>query len=119
MLRKNGFKRRSQVSLKSAELIRGQIPVIQADHSGFLPPDRFRGFFTFQVQIKYLSHLGRAGYKKSLSQLAVTGSDLISLGFSGRAVGNVLNTLLDAVIMDQLANKKEDLLDYAEDLLHA
>ena len=48
----------------------------------------------------------------SLKDLAVNGSDLITLGFTGREIGEKLNELLDLVIEEQLPNDREKLLGY-------
>ncbi len=45
-----------------------------------------------------------------VNQLAVNGSDLIALGFSGREVGEELKRLLAAVIEEELPNEREALL---------
>ena len=49
----------------------------------------------------------------SLRQLAVRGGDLVSMGYQGRAIGQMLETLLDAVEDGTLPNEKEALLEYA------
>ena len=46
----------------------------------------------------------------SISQLAVSGSDLIALGYNGREIGKTLALLLDEVIKDPSLNTKESLL---------
>ena len=52
----------------------------------------------------------------TLSSLNVNGSDLISLGFYGKEIGNTLNTLLLEVIEEKLPNEKEALLKRAAQL---
>ncbi len=47
----------------------------------------------------------------SISQLAISGDDLISLGYSGREIGKTLARLLDAVIEDPSLNNKVDLIN--------
>ena len=47
----------------------------------------------------------------SISQLAINGSDLISLGYSGRDIGKTLAFLLDAVIKDPSLNSRDKLLE--------
>ena len=55
----------------------------------------------------------------SLSELAVSGTDLISMGLaSGRAVGDLLSRLLDAVIEDPTLNEKRTLIELAKSLSH-
>ena len=47
-----------------------------------------------------------------LSQLAVSGKDMLTLGLKGRAVGEALRELLDKVIDGELPNEKNALTDY-------
>ena len=47
----------------------------------------------------------------SISQLAISGNDLIPLGYSGRDIGKTLARLLDEVIKDPSLNNKKSLLD--------
>ena len=49
----------------------------------------------------------------SLKDLAVNGSDLMALGFSGRAIGVCLNALLGEVLEQRLSNEKQALLTLA------
>ncbi len=51
-----------------------------------------------------------------LSSLKVNGSDMVSLGFVGKEIGEALKTLLDEVIENKLPNEKEALLERAEQL---
>ncbi|MBQ6889585.1 MAG: HD domain-containing protein [Oscillospiraceae bacterium] len=56
----------------------------------------------------------------SLKDLAVTGSDLMALGFRpGKALGDCLNKLLAAVLDEQAPNEKEALLALAQKELQA
>ena len=50
----------------------------------------------------------------NLKELAVKGSDLAALGFSGKAIGAMLNALLDQVLDENLPNDREVLLSWAE-----
>ena len=49
----------------------------------------------------------------SLRQLTVNGNDMVSLGLSGPAVGEMLRALLDAVIDEQADNTRDALLAFA------
>ncbi len=53
----------------------------------------------------------------SLKHLAVRGSDLLTLGLSGPAVGAMLNRLLDQVVDGDLPNERDALLRFAGDHL--
>ncbi len=50
-----------------------------------------------------------------LTDLAVDGKDMISLGISGRQIGAMLQRLLDLVVDDKLENDREILMEYAKE----
>ncbi len=50
----------------------------------------------------------------SLRQLAVDGRDMMSLGLSGRAVGDMLRALLEQVLEEKLPNERNALLQWAK-----
>ena len=50
----------------------------------------------------------------SLKDLAVNGHALMEMGFTGRAIGQCLNTLLEQVIDERLPNEKAALLAFAK-----
>lgn len=52
----------------------------------------------------------------SLKDLAVNGNDIMELGYSGKAVGAILDELLQAVISEEISNEKEVLLSQAKKL---
>ena len=47
----------------------------------------------------------------SLKDLAVNGHDLVALGFTGKAIGETLNALLEQVLDEKLPNEKQALLE--------
>lgn len=49
-----------------------------------------------------------------IRDLAVSGHDLMALGFVGPAIGKMLNTLLEAVLSEELPNEKAALLEYLQ-----
>ncbi len=51
----------------------------------------------------------------TLKQLAVDGHDLLALGLAGKAVGEMLETLLTAVVEEELPNRREALLKAAKE----
>ncbi len=54
-----------------------------------------------------------------IKDLAVNGRDLIEIGFTpGKELGLMLRELLDMVMADELHNTKEELLQYAKDILY-
>lgn len=46
----------------------------------------------------------------SISQLAINGNDLLSMGFSGIEIGEILDMLLDLVLKDEIDNNREELM---------
>ena len=53
----------------------------------------------------------------SLAQLAVNGRDMMALSLSGRAIGEMLEYLLAAVVEEELPNEKDVLLAAAKDMM--
>lgn len=52
----------------------------------------------------------------SLKDLAVNGNDIMELGYSGKAVGVVLEELLQAVISEEIPNDRDALISMAKKL---
>lgn len=50
----------------------------------------------------------------TLQQLAIKGQDLLTLGYEGKAVGDTLHRLLDAVMDGKCANEKKALLEFLQ-----
>ena len=50
----------------------------------------------------------------SLKDLAVNGTDMMSIGLAGRDIGRALNACLTAVMEEKLPNERTALLEYAE-----
>ena len=61
-----------------------------------------------------LSRLDAEAAVPTLKDLAVDGNDLLALGYSGKEIGQCLNTLLARVIDETLPNTREALLTAAE-----
>lgn len=54
----------------------------------------------------------------SLKDLKIDGNDLLALGFTGRAIGEALNSLLEAVLNESCTNDKNILTEKAKDLFY-
>ena len=54
----------------------------------------------------------------SLKDLAVNGNDLLALGFRSRAIGEILNALLEQVLEEALPNQRDALLTFASEQIH-
>ena len=50
-----------------------------------------------------------------ISDLAVSGNDMISLGLAGAEIGKALNDLLEAVISEEIQNTRESLMKYTSE----
>lgn len=68
-------------------------------------------------RISTLEEIANGEIEISLSDLAVNGNDMMTIGLSGQDIGRMLNYLLDVVIEDPTKNKKIPLLLLAKDLL--
>ena len=70
----------------------------------------------FAVLRDLLEEIRRENACLTLKDLAVNGRDLLALGIRGRALGETLNALLEQVLEEALPNRRDALLDYAENL---
>jgi len=52
----------------------------------------------------------------TVRDLAIDGHDLMALGFSGKAIGQCLNTLLEQVLEETIPNEKDTLLEAAKEI---
>ena len=68
----------------------------------------------YQEIIKTVDEIIAENQCFSLKNLAVNGNDMIELGFKGKAIGEVLNKLLNKVIDGDCTNNRELLLKEAE-----
>ena len=66
-----------------------------------------------------LAELLGDGVVYRLSDLKINGKTLVSLGASGKAVGDVLDTLLDYVIGGKINNTESSLIEAAKEILSA
>lgn len=57
-----------------------------------------------------------SGQAYSISALAISGNDLLDLGISGKAIGDMLYRVLNAVIDGEIDNNKNDILEYVKSL---
>ncbi|MBR4626667.1 MAG: CCA tRNA nucleotidyltransferase [Ruminococcus sp.] len=67
----------------------------------------------FDSYIEKARSLVREGFCLSLSQLAVSGNDMLTCGITGKRVGEVLGILLNKVIEGELPNDRQALTEYA------
>ena len=72
------------------------------------------GRFTDRERDTFTNALA-SGIPSKISGLAVRGTDLLSLGIKGERVGETLSRLLCAVINGEVANTKDDLINYVRE----
>lgn len=95
--------------------LRRLLAVKRADNLAQAPAYHFRQQEIDQVETM-LDALLAADACVSLKQLAVTGRDMMALGLSGPAVGQMLDGLLSAVVDGKLPNDRQALLNRAAEL---
>lgn len=66
---------------------------------------------------KLIEKIEKSGCPLFISNLALTGGDLVKLGVSGKRVGEMLETLLELVINDEELNTREFLIKKAKELV--
>ena len=69
------------------------------------------------LSLSYIDELVASKVCYRLSDLKVGGSDMLALGVKGRRVGEILNSLLAAVIENKMPNDRDTLISYAKDLI--
>lgn len=79
-------------------------------------PEYFLGEEFYRECEKLISDIADSGECLTLKDLAINGNDLLDLGFSGKAIGEALNQMLEKVIDGDLSNDKTALCAFAERL---
>lgn len=103
------------VSEKGFEFARLLVKVKKADASAKAP--QFRNVPELDEAQWAIDELEKSGKPVFLSDLAVSGKDIILLGAKGKKVGEILKKLLYAVHSDELENCREELIKKAEGYL--
>ena len=80
-----------------------------------LAADRLRGHDFMRAAVMQLSKEPEAAFSRK--DLAVKGGDMAALGYEGKAIGAILEQILDAVIEESLPNEREAQLAFAEQKL--
>lgn len=98
------------ISKTSADFLRELIKIKKADsfarNPDYRKPDEY-----FDELIKILEKIVTEEQCFKLKDLAVNGNDIAELGFEGKKIGEILNTLLEKVIDGELKNEKEELIN--------
>ncbi len=89
------------------------ITLQRADNLGQAPQYRSRQK-TFDEITKMANKIIAENQCFSLKDLNINGNDLISLGFNGKKIGEMLGLILNEVIDGKLENEKEKLINFAK-----
>lgn len=92
---------------QNADIVRSVIEGIRC--TSYLDSDTDY-YFLANIMSKHLKECEEGCYK--ISQLAVNGNDMKSIGLEGKAIGEMLESLLLAVFAEEVSNTYDDLMEY-------
>ena len=105
---------RRRLSTFGSEAVWQLLALQEADWDG-KGTDEIRENGDFREIRQLLQQIAAENACLSLKNLAVSGHDLMALGFAGPAIGKTLNHLLNLVLEEQLPNEKNALLEAAKE----
>ncbi len=108
---------RRQMNRWGADVLRQLIEVRRADRlaAGVVPPEEVEA--QAAAMSAALDAVLASDPCVTLKQLAVTGADLLSIGMApGKALGETLQALLEAVMSEEVPNEQDALLDLARSM---
>ena len=106
---------RRRLSTFGSEAVWQLLALQEADWGG-KSTDEIRENGDFREIRQLLQQIAAENACLSLKNLAVSGHDLMALGFAGPAIGKTLNHLLNLVLEEQLPNEKKALLEAAKEV---
>ena len=106
---------RRRLSTFGSEAVWQLLALQEADWGG-KGTDEIRENGDFREIRQLLQQIEEENACLSLKNLAVSGHDLMALGFAGPAIGKTLNHLLNLVLEEQLPNEKKALLEAAKEV---
>lgn len=77
-------------------------------------PEYYRGDDFYKTTRGIINNILNEKECFSVKHLAINGNDLISMGFHGKEIGKILNTLLNLVINEKIENNCDSLSDYVK-----
>lgn len=92
---------------QNADIVRSVIEGIR--RTSYLDSDTDY-YFLASIMLKHLRECEEGCYK--ISQLAVNGNDMKSIGLEGKAIGEMLESLLLAIFAEEVSNTYDDLMEY-------
>ncbi|MBR6523015.1 MAG: HD domain-containing protein [Clostridia bacterium] len=103
------------ISKKGLDFVKLLLKVKKADNSAKAP--EYCNPAELDLAEKLIKEIEKSGFPLFISDLEVTGSDLIELGISGKKIGETLASLLELVIEGKLQNTKEVLTRKAKEMV--
>ena len=94
------------------------IPLIEVKHcdNSAQSPKYYRGETFYSETENIINEIITEKECFSLKDLAINGNDLAEIGYRGKQIGQMLNSLLDLVISEKLKNDHTELYEYAKAL---
>lgn len=88
------------------------VSVKRADKSGQNPEMTGEELLNLDKTEKMIRLIVDEGEPLTVKDLDINGNDLISLGFKGKEIGEILSEILSLVVSDELENKKDLIISY-------
>lgn len=88
------------------------VSVKRADKSGQNPEMTGEELLNLDKTEKMIRLIVDEGEPLTVKDLDINGNDLISLGFKGKEIGEILSEILSLVVSDELENKKDVIISY-------
>ncbi len=100
-----------QLKTKTPDDIRTLLTIKKSDRGALSESFRDISYET-EINLQWLNEIEKNEECCNIKDLAISGADLIAVGFSGEKIGEALNKALDGVIEEKISNNKSDLLTY-------
>ncbi len=94
-------------------LIYDLIEIKRCDNSA-QNPKYYRGDDFYEETYTIIDEIIENNECFSVKDLKINGNDLINMGYEGKQIGKILNTVLEKVIGDKLNNKKNEIKEYVK-----
>ncbi len=100
----------------SCDTVRQTLELMRGDASGKNPAYYEGDIRSYDIAEKQIDEIEQSALCLSVTELDVSGQDIMALGFKGREIGDTLERLLQLVIDEKIENKKDILLGTAKKL---
>lgn len=100
----------------SPSIVRLALELMRGDASSKNPFYYESEMESYTIAEKQIDEIEQQNLCLRIADLDINGRDIMSLGYEGKNVGDILNRLLELVINEQIDNKKDDLLTAVKNL---